>query len=114
MTENEPVVEKAEPPKIKNIERELCGCVTTETEDGNKMFAPCPPHGLFRVAQHLQDAASAMGATATTLMNEGVKAQQSASMVEAIKKAQADTAAQDARDADADKPGNIVPGPGAE
>lgn len=100
-------------PKIKNVDRKPCGCVITEYEDGTQMFAPCPPHGLMRVAQSLQEAASAMGAVATTLMNESKKAQQQAGMVEAIKKAQADTAAQDAAEAD-DKPApNIMPGPGA-
>ena len=104
--------EPAAEPKIKNIDRKPCGCVLTEYEDGSQVFAPCVPHGLMRFAQLVQEAASVMGSVASNLIRESQKAQQQAGMVEAIKKAQADTAAQDAADAD-DKPGNIMPGPGA-
>jgi hypothetical protein len=87
-------------PQITNVINEPCGCVVTEFDNDTKQFAPCPPHGLMRVAQSLQEAASAMGAVATTLMHESKKARQSQGMVDAIQKAQADTAAQDAADAE--------------
>jgi len=99
----------AEERKIKNVDNQPCGCVVTEYEDGGKQFAPCPPHGLYRVAQCLKEAGDALGAVASTLQREQMAAMQKANLIDTIQKAQADTAAAD----EADKPSNIMPGPGA-
>lgn len=96
--------------KIKNVDRKPCGCVITEFEDGGKEYSPCPPHGLYRVAESLQkasdgfdeddtakaaawikDAGMALAAVASVLQAEQRKAMQRSGIAAAVEKAMSDT-----------------------
>jgi len=96
MTDQEPQAERP----IESTDNKPCGCVMITYEDGGQLYTPCVPHGLFGVAQNLEQAARAMGAVATVLQKEQMQAMQRGNIVDAIQKAQADTAAQDAADAE--------------
>jgi len=95
--------------KIEDVENRPCGCVVTTYEGGGKQFAPCPPHGLYRVAECLQEAGAALGAVASTLQREQMDAMKKANLIDIVEQAQADTAAAEAAAED----DNVLPGPGA-
>lgn len=73
-----------------------CGCRVVE-KDGRKLFMPCVPCGLFRAAQaiskarrwwrrgkHLEDAAQALAAVATTVQREQQRANLSKAVADAL------------------------------
>lgn len=117
---------------VKDTKRNPCGCTLTEFEDGGRLYSPCPPCGMFQMAEELQDAsrtlsrrwpfgrrrkaashvqraAMAMAAVATTLQQEQLQAIRQQALVDAIKKAQSDTRKMDEKDI-----GDMLMGPGAE
>lgn len=44
-----------------------CGCHVVEYSDGEVQVTPCPPCGIMEAARHLQLAAQALGASATSM-----------------------------------------------
>jgi len=120
-TENEPAVQ------IKDVKTNPCGCKLTEFEDGSRLYHPCPPCGIFQAAESMQDASKALrsrwpfgrrkqaavhvqraamafAAVATTLQNEqlqAVRRQQLAEMIKGAAKA-------------AEEGGDVLPGPGSD
>lgn len=80
-----------------SLDKKPCGCVTVEYEGGRKIFSPCVPCGLMRVAyelgqagtvwrssrrrNHLIMAGNALAAVATTL-TRGAKQRDMVDVVE--------------------------------
>lgn len=113
---------------VKDVKQNPCGCKLTEFEDGGKLYHPCPPCGIFQSAEELQDAsrvlsrwwpfgrrrkaamhvqraAMAFAAVATTLQGEQQEALRRQQLAEILTSAQ--RAANDEDD-------GILPGPGSE
>ena len=72
--------------KNPEVTRKPCGCVTTTHASGKRVFAPCPPCGMFKVAEAMQTAAQAMAAVATTLQKQFNEVQKSIALSAAVKK----------------------------
>jgi len=77
--------------EVSNVENRPCGCVVTHYDDGGQMFKPCPPHGLMRVAECMQEASQAMASVASTLMDDHRKVMHANKVATTMQQAQADT-----------------------
>lgn len=131
MTDEQQIPEQTPDNTVKDVKSNPCGCKLVTFESERQLFSPCPPCGIFQAAEsmqnaakalageddvegdpaeHIQRAAMAFAAVATTLQEEQHNALRKQQMVEMITAAQRQTAEQDA--ADLDKP--ILRGPGSE